>query len=141
MKLSDLTHAARRLGQRLADAENSLMRLLTVTTDVRLLAARIDDKLRLAPPCPTFVYVLPPDSRPMMARACVAQPGIPSQISFEPQVDIPAGSWIVAVGPATVTSVRVGNQCQEAWSHSDGQVCRTVTPCDPGVRLTVNLKA
>ncbi|HWO08580.1 MAG TPA: hypothetical protein VNN80_03850 [Polyangiaceae bacterium] len=92
----------------------------------------------LAPPLdPTFVYVLPPDGKPMMARMLRAPKGAKMHLPFQFVDEIPAGAWIVAAGPGTIAGVRVGNRAQESFVDFNGQVCRTRDPVQLGVILQV----
>lgn len=85
----------------------------------------------------TLVYVLPPKSI-MMAQATTVELGKHVWLSFMPPLPLEAGSWIVAVGPARVRTVTVGNQCQSSLDYH-GQVCQTKDEAPLGVYLRVEL--
>jgi len=87
----------------------------------------------------TYVYVLPPNAA-MMVHAARVGPGKRHQLCFQPHVPIDAGAWIVAVGPAVVRNVFVGNNVQSSASDFTGQVCKTVDPLMVGMNLRVDLE-
>lgn len=96
---------------------------------------------------PTYVYVLLPagvdgSCPPIMAqRAVVGGLHERVQLCFDAYRELPAGLWVVAVGPASVRGVKVGNQFQSSMTDLNGQVCRTSEPLNVGVRLIVELEA
>lgn len=138
MKLIDLIDAVAKLPERLAETEGTIVRVLTAVTDVRTIAQNITYMLRRADR--TFVYVLPTGGIPMLAQNAIVEPGNRLTMTFESTAELPAGTWIVAVGPARVSGVRVGNQSQEAFADYNGHVCQTRDPLPLGVRLAVNLQ-
>lgn len=86
----------------------------------------------------TYVYVLPPTG-PMHAQSVAMRPGHSISVVFTPLQPIERGAWIVAVGPASVSGVRVGNQLQ-SWSFDGGgQVCQLANDAEPGVHVVVTL--
>lgn len=88
---------------------------------------------------PTIVYLLP-SSEPMSARSVRVEPGRTQGVTFHPDRDIDAGTWVVVTGPASVVSVRVGNLYQFSGSDFSGQVCKTQDVCRIGVQLHVELR-
>jgi hypothetical protein len=89
---------------------------------------------------PTYVYVLPAGGGGMLAQSAVVTPGTTMQIVFSNVMSIPKGSWVVAVGPAVVTELRIGNVSQIGWASFDGHVASTWDEAGPGTRIMVALR-
>lgn len=138
--LSPLVARAAKLGSRLLDAENALFDARRLALDLH---ARFDLLLsRLRPPEPpsTYVYVLDGTTGLMMAQRIAIAPSLQDTMTFNPMMPLPKGLWVVAVGPALVRDVFVGNQAQSFISNNEGQVCRTGDELPVGVLLRVRLE-
>lgn len=84
----------------------------------------------------TTVYVLPPEG-PLYVEQCFLPNATVRFTSYRAE---PSKIWIVAVGPAAVQNVVIGNQCQLHLPPTvGGHVCRTVDPWPLGVQLSVDL--
>lgn len=90
---------------------------------------------------PTFVYLLPPAGTPMFCHRAYVKRGETYSVSFDTQVEIPEGVWVVTGGPAVVRGVIIGNQWQLTSNDFQGQVCKTVEKWLPGCKLRVELAA
>jgi hypothetical protein len=139
--IRSLIEQVRHLPGRLRAVEGNLTRLVESI-------AGLHDVLRRplpAPIEPTYVYVLLPqtatDCPPIMAQRASVPEGTRMQLCFDAYRELPAGLWVVAVGPASVRGVKVGNQFQSSMTDLNGQVCRTSEPLQLGVRLVVELEA
>lgn len=139
---SDAYAFAKSLPIRFTDAENGILRLLGLAGELVRSTDSILSALQYRPVVPTFVYVIPPPGCPMpvSAQCQPVAPGHEMRINFQFHNDMPAGCWIVSVGPATVRGVRVGNMIQESMSDFNGHICCTRDPIPIGVFLGVQLQ-
>lgn len=139
--IADVLSFAKTLPTRAADAENGILRLLGLAGELVRSTDAILSALQYRPVVPTFVYVIPPPGCPMpiSAQCHPVTPGHEVRINFQFHHDMPAGCWIIAVGPATVKGVRVGNMSQESMSDFNGHICCTRDPIPIGVILGVQL--
>lgn len=133
------------LRQRYEALGSAVIEVLAAARELRIvgdsLHSRLTDRERDVDP--TYVYLLPPyaeQSPAMMVQALRVPKATTGYIRFTPYVPIPAGSWIVAVGPATVSGVKVGNCFQSSMPDYQGHVCLTKEPAELGVVITVELR-
>lgn len=100
---------------------------------IRAEYARRDERPRVDP---TYVYILPPSGCMMAGRV------VNDMVEFMPTIPVPRGSWVVAVGPAYVYEMRIGNQSQVCWgSDYNGQVAQLMTDCAVGAKIMVALRS
>lgn len=86
------------------------------------------------------VLVLPPNKVGMASRTFEISKGVSYTQIFQPQITLPSGTWVVCVGRALITGVRVGYQAQEVFA-GEGPACITVDECPVGTQLIVCVKA
>lgn len=134
-RLSGLASSVARLPVALASIITAARRVELATDDLlrEAIAAR---KARPGPGL-TYVYLLPVEG-PMMATSTHVALG--SQVTFKPMMVVPAGTWIVAVGPGRVLDVRAGNVSQSVFEGSGGQVCQLKESVLPGTWIFVVLR-
>lgn len=132
----------RSLPRRLARAEEGLSHILTAARDARDAAQSALGRLevRAGDVEPTYIYVLPPVGAFMAQRAYVKR-GFEQQLHFECYEALPPGIWVIAVGPAIVRDVRLGNMSQVSMGDFQGHICQTRETWTPGTRLIVGLGA
>lgn len=111
-----------------------------IIRDARIVADALHAQLRQQID-PTFVYLLPPAGSPMFCHRAYVKRGETYSVSFDTQMEIPEGVWVVTGGPAVVRGVIIGNQWQLASNDFQGQVCKTVEKWLPGCKLRVELAA
>ncbi|HEY3493815.1 MAG TPA: hypothetical protein VGK73_03985 [Polyangiaceae bacterium] len=127
----------RSLPDRLAHVEGAAARLVSIATDLKLIASSLAPLL-VDRPEPTYVYVLPPNGQPMMMQRAYVERRGETPVTFQMMQPLPAGSWVLSAGPAVVRSVRVGNIMQQSVSADmNGHICKTVDECHIGCMFTV----
>lgn len=94
---------------------------------------------RLRTPDGTYVLVLPPDGR-ILGQMHHIPKGMSMQVSFNSPLPVPKGSWIVAIGPATLIDVRVGNHSQVIYPGAYPAVI-TLDEAIPGQLIIAMLEA
>lgn len=124
---SQLHEAEERISRRLHDVRVDLANLLNRTEHV-------------PEPALTYVYVLPSDASAMLADSVAVSPGLTYRLTFQPVLPVPANSWIVVVGPATLVSASVGPDVLYQLPSSSGQVARLTRPTELGVLIGVTLQ-
>lgn len=140
MSVTDLLQLLRDVPSRLRDGSALIEDLHLISSDLRHTVARVTHLSTIEPqPEPTYVYVLPLMATMMAQRVFVPRGGSVA-VAFEPYVPIPAGTWIVAVGPGIVEGVKVGNQHQSVMADYQGHVCQLKDEAPPGYRITVGLR-
>lgn len=88
---------------------------------------------------PTLVYLLPKEGV-MMAESRRVARGARETIIWQPMWPVPTGTWVVAVGPAMVRDVFVGNQAQSCLNFQ-GNVCQFKDEATVGVQIRVVLES
>ena len=88
----------------------------------------------------TYVLVLPPDGTRMLGQMHHVPPGKTMQVSFNSPLPVPKGSWVVAIGPATLIDVRVGNHSQVIYPGAYPAVI-TLDEALPGQLIQAMLEA
>jgi hypothetical protein len=102
------------------------------------LAGLVQHFQRLKQPDATYVYLLPPKSI-TLAQVVRVPVGSRERLTFAPCQPLEAGVWVVAVGPAVVRTVTIGNHCQSTIDFY-GQVCQTKDEAPLGVLVGVELE-
>lgn len=129
-----------RLPEELASLGRAVDRIDNLVHDARIVADALQLRLREKID-PTFVYLLSPNGGPMFCHRAHVERGSTYSVSFDTQMEIPEGVWVVSAGPAVVRGVIIGNQWQLASNDFQGQVCKTTEKWPPGCRLRVELAA
>ena len=166
MTIGEVLESFLRLPERIQSVEKGIDFVLNNLSNVQTLLGIVQKAVRTERPDPTFVYLLPPDIEapdppstddeiigvdaappktrlirvPFYAQCMRLKPGERDTMIFPSYYDIPPGMWVVAVGPATIRSVRVGNMSQEAVADFAGHVCKTRDRWQVGVHLIVHLE-
>ena len=113
------------------------------------LVRRIHSARPPPPTSPTYVYVLPPlqpppdavlewTSAPILGAVAVVEAGHCCEVPIEVVVAMAAGAWVTAVGPARISSVRIGPQVHSRFATA--HCCRIEQACSMGHRITVDLR-
>lgn len=87
------------------------------------------------------VLLLPPDNNEVLSRRIfVPTDGTRARATFEPQRDIPKGSWVVLLGPGRIDNVCVGNMAQSSGFPSDGPLFKLKDDHTIGTNITVTVQ-
>lgn len=169
MTIGEVLESFIRIPERAQSIEKGLEYVVSSLSNVQTLLGIVQKGLHgSGRPDQTFVYLLPPDydepafdppideligalpkkaDKPRPVRAPIYAHAVRlarderTQIVFPGYYDIPPGIWVVAVGPALVKGVRVGNMIQEGVaSDFSGHVCKTRDRWQVGVNLIVHLE-